>query len=224
MDEIFARKQRLTLMAQALEEIRNAIVSGKLKPGDRLVETALAEQLHMSRFPIREAIRTLEKEGLVETTPFKGTHVVKLHEKDMEELYALRGAIESLALQLLIRDLTNAKIDKIESIINSMELALEQGKISEVISGDLHFHRTICELSGNRRLFEIWNTLENHLHWFLTVEKNIYEPGDHFVATHYPVLEAIKQKDPELAVARIKSHLDDAIQQLKSRYWPKVTR
>jgi DNA-binding GntR family transcriptional regulator len=92
-------------MNQALKEIREAIRKGKLKPGDRLVEMQLAEEMHISRFPIREALRYLEKEGLVETKPFKGTYVAKLTERDMEELYSLRSAIEEFAVRILIKDI-----------------------------------------------------------------------------------------------------------------------
>ena len=97
MPPVFSRQKRSTLMDRAFQQIREAIRSGKLKPGDRLVESQLAEEMQISRFPIREALRYLEKEGLVKTKPFKGTYVAQLTEKDMEELYSLRSAIEELA-------------------------------------------------------------------------------------------------------------------------------
>jgi DNA-binding GntR family transcriptional regulator len=100
---VFSKQKRATLTDQALRQIREAIRSGKLKPGDRLLETQLAEEMHISRFPIREALRYLEKEGLVQTEPFKGTYVAQLTEKDMEELYSLRSAIEELAVRILIK-------------------------------------------------------------------------------------------------------------------------
>ena len=86
MPPVFTRQKRATLTDQALKEIRDAIRSGKLKPGEHLVEMQLAEEMQISRFPIREALRYLEKEGLVETEAFKGTHVAQFTEKDMEEL------------------------------------------------------------------------------------------------------------------------------------------
>jgi DNA-binding transcriptional regulator YhcF (GntR family) len=94
-------------MNQALKEIREAIRKGKLKPGDRLVEMQLAEEMHISRFPIREALRYLEKEGLVETKPFKGTYVAKLTERDMEELYSLRSAISMMKRLLNLNPFSN---------------------------------------------------------------------------------------------------------------------
>jgi DNA-binding GntR family transcriptional regulator len=78
MDAILKEQKRPTLMAQAATHVREAIINGKLRPGERLVESQLAEQMQISRFPIREALRCLEKEGLIENIPFKGTYVSKL--------------------------------------------------------------------------------------------------------------------------------------------------
>ena len=86
MPPVFSKQKRATLTDQALRQIREAIRSGKLKPGDRLVEAQLAQEMHISRFPIREALRYLEKEGLVHTEPFKGSYVAQLTEKDMEAI------------------------------------------------------------------------------------------------------------------------------------------
>ena len=83
MARVFSKQKRSTLMNKALQEIREAIRKGRLKAGDRLIETQLAEEMQISRFPIREALRYLEKEGLVETKPFKGTYVAQLTEKDI---------------------------------------------------------------------------------------------------------------------------------------------
>ena len=133
MPPVFKRQKRATLMDQALNEIRKAIRSGKLKPGERLVESQLAEAMQISRFPIREALRYLEKEGLVETKPFMGTHVAQLSEKDMEELYSLRSAIEELAVRILIENIDPAKINALETIFHSMQKASQDEKLEKMI-------------------------------------------------------------------------------------------
>jgi DNA-binding GntR family transcriptional regulator len=86
MPTVFTRQKRATLTDQVLKEIREAIRCGNLKPGERLIEMQLAEEMQISRFPIREALRYLEKEGLVETKPFKGSHIAQFTEKDMEAI------------------------------------------------------------------------------------------------------------------------------------------
>ena len=90
MGAIFKKEERLTLVERVANQIREAIRSGKLQPGDRLIETDLANDMQISRHPIREAIRYLEKEGLVTNTPFKGAQVTKFSEQDLEEFYSFQ--------------------------------------------------------------------------------------------------------------------------------------
>jgi len=152
MARVFSKQKRPTLMSQALKEIREAIQKGSLKPGDRLVEMQLAEAMQISRFPIREALRYLEKEGLVETKPFKGTYVAQLTERDMEELCSLRSAIEAFAIRILIKHIDAEKIKKLESIFQSMQQASKNEDLDKLISEDFRFHQIICELSDYRAL------------------------------------------------------------------------
>ena len=135
MPPVFTSQKRATLTNRALKEIRDAIRNGKLKPGERLVEMQLAEEMQISRFPIREALRYLEKEGLVETKPFKGTHVARFTEQDMEELYSLRSSLEELAVRILIENLDEKKIKKLETIVQSMQKASQAGNLDQMISG-----------------------------------------------------------------------------------------
>jgi DNA-binding GntR family transcriptional regulator len=208
-------------MAQALAHVRETIINGELKPGERIVESQLAEQMQISRFPIREALRCLEKEGLVENIPFKGTYVSKFTEQDMEEVFSLRGAIEALALQLLINRIDDEKLATLATIIKDMEISARDGDASRVVTHDLQFHRTICEMTGHRKLLFFWETLEHHIYMFLTIEKKVYYPPERYVTTHYPILEALKKKDSELATARLRIHLEDAMAQIRKGFWTK---
>jgi DNA-binding GntR family transcriptional regulator len=218
MARVFSKQKRPTLMSQALQEIREAIRKGKLKPGDRLVETQLAEEMHISRFPIREALRYLEKEGLVETKPFKGTYVTQLTERDMEELYSLRSAIEAFAIRILIKHIDAEKIKKLESIFQSMQQASKTEDLDKLISEDFRFHQTICELSDHRKLLEVWLTLENQLRVFLTIEKQLFGDSAEFVKSHIPNLEAIQERKIRLAQKAIRDHLNWAMQVIRQGY------
>ena len=221
MPPVFSSQKRATLTDQALKEIRDAIRSGKLKPGEHLVEMQLAEEMQISRFPIREALRYLEKEGLVETKPFRGTRVAQLTEKDMEELYSLRSSLEELAVRILIENLDEKKIKKLETIIQSMEQASQTGKLDQMISEDLRFHQTICELSGHRKLLEVWRTLESQLQVFLTIEKDFFETAYQYVSTHNPIMEAIKHRNIKSAEQAIREHLELAMRVIREGYWEK---
>jgi DNA-binding GntR family transcriptional regulator len=221
MSPVFTRQKRATLTDQALKEIRGAIRSGKLKPGERLVEMQLAKEMQISRFPIREALRYLEKEGLVETKPFKGSHVAQFTEKDMEELYSLRSSLEELAVRILIENLDEKKIKKLETIIQSMQKASLNGNLDQMISEDLRFHQTICELSGHRKLLEIWRTLESQLQVFLIIEKDFFETAFQYVSTHDPIMEAIKHRNIKGAERAIREHLELSIRIIREGYWKK---
>lgn len=224
MPPVFSKQKRSTLMDRAFQQIREAIRKGKLKPGDRLVETQLAEEMQISRFPIREALRYLEKEGLVETKPFKGTYVARLTEKDMEELYSLRSSLEELAVRILIKNIDEKKIKKLESIVANMVQASANDDIDQVISEDLRFHQTICEMSGHRKLLDVWLNLENQLQVFLTIEKNLFENSYQFVTTHHPILEAIKSGKVSSAQKAIRDHLGLAMSVIRQGYWEKNSK
>ncbi len=224
MARVFSKQKRPTLMSQALEEIREAIRKGTVKPGDRLVEMQLAKEMHISRFPIREALCYLEKEGLVETKPFKGTYVSQLSERDMEELYSLRSAIEEFAVRILIKHIDEEKIGKLESIFQSMQQASKKEDLDKLISEDFRFHQTICELSGHRKLLEVWLTLENQLRVFLTIEKQLFGNSLQFVKSHNPILEAIQGRKIRPAQKAIRDHLDWAMQVIRKGYWEKASK
>ena len=221
MSPVFSKQKRATLTDQALKVIREAIRSGKLKPGERLVEMQLAEEMQISRFPIREALRYLEKEGLVETIPFKGTHVAQFTERDMEELYSLRSALEELAVRILVENLDDKKTNELETIIQSMQQASQTGNLNQMISEDLRFHQAICELSGHRKLLEVWQTLESQLQVFLTIEKDFFETAYLYVSTHDPIMDAIKQRNVKKAEKAIRDHLGLAMRVIREGYWDK---
>jgi DNA-binding GntR family transcriptional regulator len=206
MNSIFKIEKRSILMEQVADQIREAIKSGKLKPGDRLIETELANGMQISRSAIREAIRYLEKEGLVTTTPFKGAHVTEFTEKDLEDLYTLRTALEELAIRTLIKNLDNEKINKLEAVLKKMEHVAKNGTIKEYIDADLRFHQEICKLSNNQKLLEMWSTLEHQMRAFIGLEEQLYDVDTPIksMKTHIPVFQAIKKSDSNLAAKKMK--------------------
>ncbi len=207
---IFQKQERTTLKMVALKQIKEALQSGKLKSGDRIVEAELAREMGISRCPFREAISSLEKEGLVVTLPFKGTYVSQFDEKDLEELYTLRSALEELAIRLLMQKVDSQKIKRLESILKTMERDVYGRKVG-ALSADMQFHQTICEFSGHRRLFDMWLTLQDQLRSFIALEEHSYEEADQLLKTHYPIMEAIKKGDSSLAEKCIRDHIADAL-------------
>jgi len=212
---MFKVEKRTTFKDRALSQIRDAIRKGWLKPGERLNEGKLANDMGISRFPIREAIRSLEKEGLVTTVPFKGTFVNELNEKDLDELYSLRLLLETHAIELLIKNITDEKIAELESILNDMQTGLTHEK-EDLISEDLKFHKKICELSNHGKLLEVWKNLSSQIRAFLAVEQYSHDNIDYLYDSHKVILDAIRAKDKPRAQKRLRENINNGIQRIKS--------
>lgn len=210
--------QRPTLMQQVLESIRQAIASGDLKPGERLVETQLAEQMQISRFPIREALRFLEKEGLVETRPFKGTRVARFSPEDIEEIYTLRSALEELAVRIWVPQRAQKTVPRLQAVTRAMEQAAHQDDADEMVAQDARFHRIVCEAANHRRLLAVWGDLEKQQHMLMQMEKLYYEDLHAYVATHYHVLEALAGGDGEQAARVVREHIAIALAVFRARW------
>ena len=216
LDTLFSGQNRSTLMNRALNHLRQAILRGRLKPGDRLVESRLAREMNISRFPIREALRYLEKEGLAENIPFRGSVVAQFSEQDMEEVFSLRGALEGLALQIVTHRISDTQLNELADIIHDMETASGLGDSLKVVDHDLRFHQTICQMTGHKKLLLFLETLSHHIHMFLVFEKKVYDPPERYVPTHHPILEALRKRDADLAAARLRIHLEDAMNQIRT--------
>jgi len=133
----------------------------------------------------------------------------------------LRSSLEELAVRILIENLDEKKIKKLETIIQSMQKASQTGNLDQMIFEDLRFHQTICELSGHRKLLEVWRTLESQLQVFLTIEKDFFETAYQYVSTHNPIMEAITHRNIKGAEKAIREHLELAMQIIREGYWNK---
>lgn len=204
---IFTQKTRPTMTQIALENIREAIEKGWLKPGERVVEARLSKELGMSRFPIREALCYLEKEGLVKTIPFKGVRVAKITPQDIEDLMTVRCVLEELAVKLAIQRMTPEKIGRLQEIMDRMEAAISEEDAEEILNEDLYFHQSICEFAENSRLLDAWLPLASQIRVCLRMEYPLFQAPQEFVYTHLPLLEAIKAGDEETASKEIRDHL-----------------
>jgi DNA-binding GntR family transcriptional regulator len=143
------------------DQLRDEILDGRLPAGSRLRETDLAERFGVSRGPIRDALRELARTGLVEDLPRRGTFVCRLTEEDLTEVYVLRRAIEEAAVRLAIARATDADLDGMFEILAAAEAAYEEDDLPAAWEADMAFHRTYCDLSGNRRLRSLTNRISD---------------------------------------------------------------
>lgn len=215
---IFSKQNRSTMKQIALENIREAIEKGVLKPGMRIIESQFSKELGMSRFSIREALCYLEKEGLVQTVPFKGVTVAHITPRDIQDLMMVRCALEELAIQLAIKQMNSDKIKALESIMDRMGNALDSNKEEDILNADLRFHQSICEFSENSRLLNAWMPLASQIRMCLKMEYPMFQTASEFVSTHIPLLEVIMEGNQQKAAQRIRDHIYGALNRIFPGY------
>ena len=202
--------EKKSLREQALSALRTAITSGELAPGRHLVETELSDMLQISRGTLREALRQLEQEGLLSAGPRGRLSVRHLDGKEIRDIFAVRAALESLAVRTLCelpdRD---SVIASLRSAIDAMAAAAE-ASLEERIESDLEFHRTLCRLTGNETLLHSWESLEGSIRMsimFAGIERAVRNMS---VDRHHDIVAAIETGDAALARTTILEHMDGA--------------
>ena len=148
--------KNMSIREQSLDTLREAILSGELKPGQSLTEMDLSRQLGVSRAPIREALRILNSEGLVETIPYHGTTVRRLTKVDIEEIYSLRSLLETYAMERVIETCEPADLRCLRQMVDGMVTAGDIGDLKAVNALDRDFHDALIEMSGHHLLQSMW--------------------------------------------------------------------
>ena len=148
------------------ENLREAIVEGRLKPGQRLMEVQLAEQLGVSRTPVREAIRKLELEGLVVMLPRKGAYVANMSLKDLIDVLEIRASLEGLAASLAAERITDEDIKKLESIVEEFKDGINESNVEALLIKDVDFHECIFKSTNNKKLHQLINSLWEQVYRF----------------------------------------------------------
>ena len=149
----------LPLRDVVFNTLREAILKGELKPGERLMELQLAAKLGVSRTPIREAIRMLEQEGLAVTIPRKGAEVAKMTEKDMEDVLQIRDALDELAASIACEQMTKEQLDTLTETMHEFEESTKSKDLKKIAAADVQFHDIIYQATGNPKLV---NMLSDH--------------------------------------------------------------
>lgn len=195
------------LYADAYKALRAAILEGRLLPGERIVEAEIARQMAISRAPIREAIRKLEHDGLVEYQPRRGAVIVQLSKEDVRDVYYVRAHLEGYAARLAAPRATDDDLIKLGKLIEQMHHCAGQDDLDALITADVAFHEHICQMSGSKRTYQMWNSL-NPQCWTLLTSLRVTEYTLSQIAErHEPVLAALRERDPERSEVEIKRHI-----------------
>jgi DNA-binding GntR family transcriptional regulator len=204
----------VSLKDKAYNAIKSAILSLKLKPGDPLVESDLAQQLGISKTPVRDALLELEREGFVTKILFKGTYVTEITLKDVREAFQVRAVLEGLAARLAVPLLSAEELEEAEKIITAAEAALAEGDIALCSEHGKQFHSLIINKADNHRLQPLIRNLDDHLQRFRLLSDQINGRLNKSLTEHRKVLEALRRRDPIAAEEAMRGHLSSVLQDL----------
>lgn len=196
---------------QVADELRSAIHSGELTPGERLVERRLAERLGVSHIPVREALTRLAEERLIVREPRRGARVAALTAQDLADISSLRIVLEQFMVTRVQERWDDESAARLESIVQAMSAAAP-GDIAEVLRQDRLFHETLAELAEHRFLDEVSSQLRGRIAGFLHAANTALEPAEQteHVRSHQQIVDAIASGDPDKARQVIAEHVSRA--------------
>ncbi|MBW6474300.1 MAG: GntR family transcriptional regulator [Anaerolineaceae bacterium] len=208
-------KSQTLLADQVYENLSHAILTRKIKPGQHLVEQPLADQLAVSRISVREAIRRLAQDGLVEIIPSKGSYVVNLTAEDVKEIYQLRSALEMIALKEIMAN-NHPNLAPLDRIVAQM-IALEQKE--DRLQGaalDNQFHRTLMNLSGLTRTIRIWEQMSTQITMVIYTVSSHYPSYEGLVERHAKLVYLIRSGNYDNAESYLREHIQQGAELLLS--------
>ena len=194
------------------------LIFGRLQPGQRINEAELARQLGISRNPIREAIRRLEERGLLVAVPRKGTFVRTFLHSDIDEIFSFRVVVERFAVEQALPLMTDADIDRIAGFVDAMVAAANTNDEIALVENDLAFHLEICRLSKNRQTLHAFTNIQAEVQMLITMAERQFASQMAAAIDHWPVVEALRTRNPEKAMDAIRDHIRDSWRHLLVAY------
>jgi DNA-binding GntR family transcriptional regulator len=194
------------------------LIFGRLQPGQRINEAELARQLGISRNPIREAIRRLEERGLLVAVPRKGTFVRTFLHSDIDEIFSFRIVVERFAMEQALPQMTDADIDRIAGFVDAMVAAANANDEIALVENDLAFHLEICRLSKNRQTLHAFTNIQAEVQMLITMAERQFESQMAAAVDHWPIVEALRTRNPQKAMDAIRDHIRDSWRHLLEAY------
>ena len=202
----------LPLRDVVFNTLRQAILRGELKPGERLMEIQLANKLGVSRTPVREAIRKLELEGLVLMIPRKGAEVADISEKSLKDVLEVREALEELAARLACDKITKEGINRLKEAAQDSRSALKSNDITQMAEADVRFHDVICNATENQKLGQLLNNLREQMYRYrieYLKDQHVYEK---LLSEHEEIIRHIEKGEKDEAARVVSRHIENQAQ------------
>ena len=201
----------LPLRDVVFNTLREAILKGELKPGERLMEMHLATKLGVSRTPIREAIRMLEQEGLAVTIPRKGAQVAKMTEKDLQDVLEVRDALDELAVTCACERMTKEQFVELKEAMQKFEAATKTDDVRLIVETDEAFHDVIYAAAANPKLENIINSAREQMYRYryeYVKDTTVYKQ---LIAEHKAIIDGFDRRDVEYVKDIMHTHLANQI-------------
>lgn len=210
MDLFDQKKENRSLTSIIFDRIREDILNNKYKVGEKIVEAKLADELGVSRTPVREALKQLELDGLVENIPNRGVVVKGITNQDIADIYTIRMEIEGIAAKWCVERMDDNHIDTLKEIYELMEFYTFKKDVEKCFELNTKFHETIYMATKSRYLEHVLKDFQIFMK--STRIKSLKTEGrmDNSLEEHRLILEALVNRDQELAVERIKKHIDNS--------------
>jgi len=204
----------MTLVEQIALTLKHDILSGLLKGGDKLLEEHLKNEFGISRTPLREAFRILEKEGLVEILPRRGAFVKRVSRKDIEENFPVRATLEGLAARLAYQKLTGQEIEEMEEIFGYMEKAALERDFTDYSVHHFALHEVFINASRNETLIHLLRNLRVHRLWHRYTIHYYREDLDNSLKIHRHIIDMFREKrvSPEEIERVVRQHIEVALE------------
>lgn len=199
----------LPLRDVVFNTLRQAILTGELKPGERLMEIHLANKLGVSRTPIREAIRKLELEGLVTMIPRRGAEVAQITEKSMNDVLEVRRALDALCAELACERITEEETEQLHRACEAFEVAVKTRDLKKIARADVQLHDIIVQATGNQRLVQLINNLSEQMYRYRFEYIKDASQHQRLIEEHRIIYESIVKKDRETASQAARVHIDN---------------
>lgn len=201
----------LPLRDVVFNTLRQAILRGELKPGERLLEIHLANKLGVSRTPIREAIRKLELENLVVMIPRKGAVVAEITEKSLRDVLEVRRVLEALAVQLACEKIRDEEIEELKIASKEFEEALKSGDVTVFAEADVKFHDIIYRTTDNQRLIQLLYNLREQMYRYRVEYLKREDSHEILLEEHQKIIRTIAARDEARAVEAVHAHIDNQV-------------
>jgi DNA-binding GntR family transcriptional regulator len=199
-----------SIRKKVYSHLRELILSGEYAPHERLFETKISEEIGASRTPVREALHSLEQEGLIECLPKVGYAVKPISAKEVAEICEIRGTIEGLAARWALEKAKDKLVEELQKNVGTSETMLEKGDARAFIELDAQFHEIIARLSGSKRLLELAQALRHHMLRYRSQSIYSTENVARAIEGHKGILFSIKKGDMDGITLAIQKHLDQA--------------